>query len=111
APSASNPNRLLAPGADASHLATDFLGWYAMGVQNLGDRLQAVARYDAFDPNTGLGHDQFARLSLGVNAFYDGYTRLTVSYYVVHTDVSAGSGRFFDPHDNLWTFQLQHQFQ
>jgi len=110
APTAANPNRLLRAGAIGSHLATDFIGWYAMGVQNLGDRFQAVARYDVFDPNTDLDHDQFARWSLGLNAFYDGYTRLTVSYDIVKTDVPAGSGRFTDPHDNLWTIQLQHKF-
>jgi hypothetical protein len=33
-----------------------------------------------------------------------------VSYDIVQTDVPAGSGRFTDPHDNLWTIQLQHKF-
>jgi hypothetical protein len=110
APTSANPVRLLKAGADPAHLATDMLGWYVMGVQNFGDRMQAVVRYDVYDPNTDLDHDQYARLGLGLNAFYDGYTRITVSYDAVTTDAPAGAGRFTDPHDNLWTFQVQHKF-
>jgi hypothetical protein len=109
APTAANPVALLRPGADPEHLATDFVGWYAMWVQNLGERLQLAARYEEFDPNTGLDHDQFRRTSLGLNAFYDGYTRLTVSYDLVKTEVRSGTD-WVDPDDNLWTFQLQHKF-
>lgn len=102
--------RLLVPGRDAGHVATDVQGGYLMLVQNAGDRAQIVARYDVWDPNTGKDHDQYRRLSLGVNAFYDGFTRLTVAYDAITTEVSAGAGRFTDPKDNLWTFQLQHKF-
>ena len=28
----------------------------------------------------------------------------------ISTEVAAGAGRWRDPHDNLWTFQLQHKF-
>lgn len=102
--------RLLLPGRDPGHLATDVAGGYLMLVQNAGDRAQVVARYDVWDPNTGADHDQFRRLSVGVNAFYDAFTRLTVSYDAISTEVSAGAGRTRDPKDNLWTFQLQHKF-
>ena len=110
APTTANPNRLLRAGAHREHLATDMLGWYAMAVQNLGDRWQAVARYDVYDRNVDKDHDEFERWSLGLNAFYDGFTRLSVSYDVIRTDAAAGGGRFTDPHDNLWTIQLQHKF-
>jgi len=106
----SNFSRVLATGADASHLATSMLGWYVMAVQNVGERFQAAVRYDVYDPNTDVDHDQYARLSLGLNAFYDGHTRLGISYDAITTDVPAGGGRFTDPHDNLWTIQLQHKF-
>ena len=110
APTTANPVRLLKPGADPTHLATDFTGWYAMAVQNFGDRLQAVVRYDAYDPNTGADHDQYQRWGFGLNAFYDGFTRLTVSYDNILTDAPVGPFRFSDPADNLWTIQLQHKF-
>ncbi|MCE9627146.1 MAG: OprO/OprP family phosphate-selective porin [Candidatus Eisenbacteria bacterium] len=110
APTTANPNRLLRTGANREHLATDMLGWYVMAVQNIGERFQAVVRFDTYDPNTDLEHDAYQRWSLGVNAFYDGFTRATISYDAIKTDVSAGAGRFTDPHDNLWTFQIQHKF-
>ncbi len=101
--------RRLRPGAVASHLATDFRGGYLMWVQGLGERLQAVARYDLYDPNTSRDHDQFERVSLGANAFFDGFTRITLSYDIPLTEAPAAGG-FRDPHDNLWTLQVQHKF-
>ncbi len=109
APSSANPNRLLATGADPAHLATDFLGWYAMWVQNLGEKLQFAARYDVYDPNTDRDHDQFERVGLGLNWFYDGFTRLTVAYDIPKTDAAVAGG-FTDPEDNAWTVQFQHKF-
>ena len=98
------------PNAASPRRATDFLGWYAMLVQNLTDKIQAAARYDTFDPNVDVDHDQFERVGLGLNYFYDGYTRITVSYDIPKTDVAAGGGTFRDPKDNLWTVQFQHKF-
>ena len=110
APTTANPVTLLRAGADPGHLATDFTGWYGMLVQNLGEKWQAAARYDFFDPNTDLDHDQFERVSLGLNYFFDGYTRLTVAYDIPKTDRSLGAGQFEDPKDNLLTVQFQHKF-
>lgn len=110
APTSANPVRLLKSGANASHLATDVLGYHVMAVQNVGEKFQAVVRYDVFDPNTDLEHDDYQRWSFGLNAFYDGYTRASISYDAIKTDAAAGAGRFTDPHDNLWTFQIQHKF-
>lgn len=107
-------------GSDPSHFATDFVGWYAMWVQNVGERLQLAARYDTYDPNDGLDRDQYERTSLGLNFFYDGFTRITVAYDIVSTCPSpSGSARHnavnpatrpSDPKDNLWTVQFQHKF-
>jgi hypothetical protein len=110
APSAANPVRLLKAGADPEHLATDFLGWYVMAVQNIGERFQAAVRFDTYDPNVDLDHDQYERWSFGLNAFYDGFTRLTVSYDAISSFTSVGAGKYNDPPDNLWTIQLQHKF-
>jgi hypothetical protein len=109
AASSANPVTLLRPGADPAHLATDFNGGYVMWVQNLGEKYQFASRYDWFDPNTNLDHDQYQRVSLGVNWFYDGYTRLTVAYDVPWTDAPVAGG-YEDPKDNLWTVQLQHKW-
>lgn len=110
APTSANPVRLLRGTAQAQHLATDIQGGYVMAVQNLGERFQAVVRYDQYDPNTALDHDAYRRWSFGVNAFYDGFTRLTVSYDAIETEKLVSTNRYTDPHDNLWTVQLQHKF-
>ena len=110
APTSANPVTLLRAGADPEHLATDFTGWYAMWVQSLGDKFQFAGRVEAFDPNTDLEHDQFERVSLGLNYFFDGFTRITAAYDIAKTDVSVGGGNFEDPKDNLWTIQFQHKF-
>jgi hypothetical protein len=109
APTPANPVTLLRPGADPDHLDTPFTGGYVMWVQNLGEKFQLASRYDWFDPNSDLDHDQYERVSLGINWFYDGYTRLTVAYDIPKTDVAAGAG-YEDPKDNLWTVQLQHKW-
>lgn len=105
-------DQVLAAGADAGHLATDFRGWYAMWVQNLGDKLQVAARYDTYDPNTDEDHDQYDRVGLGLNYFYEGSTRLTVAYDVPATDVkkTAPASGYRDPKDNFWTIQAQIKF-
>jgi hypothetical protein len=109
-PTAANPVTLLAPGADPSHLATDFLGWYVMAVQNLGEKLQFAARWERWDPNRARANDQFERASLGLHWFYDGYTRVTLAYDVPRTRVAATGGGFRDPSDNLLTVQFQHRY-
>jgi hypothetical protein len=109
-PSAGNPVRELAPGANPGHLATDFVGWYVMWVQNLGEKLQFAARYDRYDPNLDTDHDQFERTGFGINYFYDGHVRLSVSYDIPVTEAGAGGGSYSDPDDNLMTVQFQHKF-
>jgi len=118
--SSSASPRLLLSGADPTHFATNFLGWYAMWVQSLGERLQLAARYDVYDPNDALSLDDFKRTSVGLNWFYDGFTRVTVSYDAPKTrpapsgsaryNAVSPAGRGADRHDNLWTLQVQHKF-
>ncbi len=110
APTSANPVRLLAPGADPSHFATDFHGGYAMVVQNLGEVAQLAARYDWFDPNDDVDHDMYERWNVAVNAFYQGLTRFTISYEHPITERRLAPGVYEDPVDNLWTFQVQHTF-
>jgi hypothetical protein len=98
------------PNPASPRIATDFLGWYGMWVQNLGERLQLAARYDTYDPDVNIDHDQFERVSVGVNGFYDGFTRLTVAYDFLLTDVRRADGSYADPNDNLLTVQFQHKF-
>lgn len=96
-------------------LATDFSGWYAMWVQNIGEQLQVAARYDYWDPNTNgaAKGEEYKRTSAAINYFYDGNTRLTIAYDVPKTgtyDKTKKKWSNVDPKDNLWTLQLQHKF-
>ena len=109
-PSNANPVFLPVPGANLNHLATDFAGGYAMLVQNLGEKFQVAARWDAYDPNVDVDHDEFERWNFAAHWFYAGLTRFTVSYEMPQTDRSDGAGGYFDPDDNLWTLQFQHTF-
>jgi hypothetical protein len=95
--------RRLLPGVDPSSLATDFLGGYVMWVQNFGDQLQIAGRYDGYDPDIHVASDQFDRVSMGINYFYDGFTRVTVSYDIINTSPTNVA-------NNLWTVQFQHKF-
>ncbi len=118
--SSSASPRLLVAGADPAHFATDMLGGYAMWVQNLGGKFQFAARYDVYDPNTDLDLDHFRRVGAGLHWFYDGFTRVSVSYDAPTTrpgpsgsarfDAASPAARGADPADNLWTVQVQHKF-
>ena len=109
-PSNANPVTLPLAGANLNHLATDFAGGYVMWVQNLGTKFQLAGRWERFDPNVDVDHDQFERWNAAAHWFHAGLTRLTVAYEIPRTARPDGAGGFFDPKDNLWTLQLQHTF-
>ena len=78
-PSSANPVALLRPGANPNTLATDFAGYYVMWVQNLGGKFQFAARYDRYDPNVDVEHDQYGRWNAAAHWFYPvSYTHLTL---------------------------------
>jgi hypothetical protein len=106
---ADQPVRRLKPGVSGAHLDSEFLGGYLMLVQNLGDRWQVAGRFDRFDRNVDVDHDEYERWTLAAHWFYDGFTRLTLAYEIPKTEVSTGSS-FTDPDDNLLTFQAQYRF-
>jgi len=110
APTSANPVRLLKPGADPGHLATDFEGGYVTWVQNVTDRLQVAARYDWWDPNVDVDHDQYHRMGFALNAFYRGQVRVTFAYEIPTTERALAGGGYDDPNDNLMTAQFQFQF-
>lgn len=109
-PTSANPVTLPVAGANLNHFATDFAGGYVMWVQNVGPRFQVAGRWERFDPNVDVAHDQFERWNAALHWFYAGLTRLTVSYEIPRTERSDGAGGYFDPEDNLWTLQFQHTF-
>lgn len=97
----------LKPGSSAASLSTDSRGWYAMWVQNIGASAQVAVRYDTYDPNLDLGHDQFERWDFAIHGFYAGAVRATLQYEIPITEVKQKDGSYADPKDNAITAQLQ----
>jgi hypothetical protein len=110
APTSANPVRLLKPGADPGHLATDFDGGYVTWVQNIKEFAQVAVRYDWWDPNVDVDHDQFHRVGIALHAFYQGQVRVTLAYEIPTTERALAGGGYEDPGDNMWTAQFQFQF-
>jgi phosphate-selective porin len=108
-PSTAQPTRFLRPGAVATNLDSEFLGWYVMLVQNLGDRFQAAVRYDAYDRNVDVDGDDYTRWNFGVNWFYQGHVRFTLAYEIPEVESTAGVS-VPNTDDNLLTFQAQFKF-
>jgi hypothetical protein len=98
---------VLKPGSTASSLASESRGWYAMWVQNLGAHAQFALRYDTYDPNLDLDHDQYQRWNLALHGFYAGAVRATLQYEIPSTEAKQGDGSYRDPKDNALTAQLQ----
>lgn len=109
-PTAGNPVRLLRPGADPEHLATDFSGGYVMWVQSIGNKFQFAARWDAYDPNVDFDHDQFERWGAGLTYEYDGFASILLAFEHPITERTTGGGDYEDPEDDLWTVQAQYKF-
>jgi phosphate-selective porin len=56
-------------------------GWYLLGLYNvLPKRLQAVARWDSYDPNRDAAADRADILTVGGNYFFSGKTKVMINY-------------------------------
>jgi hypothetical protein len=69
-----------------------------------------AVRYDWWDPNVDVDHDQFHRVGIALHAFYQGQVRMTLAYEIPTTERALAGGVYEDPKDNLWTAQFQFQF-
>lgn len=121
--------------AGASDAATpvyerDFAGWYVAYVQNVGDDHQFIARYDEYDPNTGVeGSDvgaagsnlgsadlKVSTLGLGWIYHFDASVKFVLYYDIVTNEraaaTAAGSLAAFrnDLKDNVLTVRAQFKF-
>lgn len=106
-------------------------GWYIAGVQNIGTKFQAVARYDSYDPNTNVDADDIGRgasskliaadiayttLGLGGVYHWDEYVKFVAYYDMVTNEEinSAATGSLApfkkDISDNVWTVRMQVKF-
>jgi hypothetical protein len=105
-------------------------GWYVMWVQNLGNKLQTVVKYDLFDPNTEVGGGDVGRsgsnlnandlaigtLGLGALWHWDPSVRIMAYYDWVtnekaHPDATGSLAAWTDDlSDNVFTFRVQAKF-
>lgn len=110
----------------------DVLGWYVTFVQNIGTSVQAVVRYDVFDPNTNVSDDEvgasgtktsktdlaYANWYFGLNYFLNGNTKVTLGYDLIANETSSrlastkkgGSNLSKEVKDDVVTAQLQFAF-
>jgi hypothetical protein len=130
------PTALTAPhGVSGPIQVRNVMGWYLTGTQNLGNRLQAVVRYDIFDPNTDAEADDvkggnsnlgaadlaYGTLGFGAHFYWDDHTRITAYYDMVTNEeanpatAKTNFGGTLTPltkdiPDNVFTLRLQVKF-
>lgn len=90
----------------------DVLGWYVAYVQNVGKSVQAVVRYDVYDPNTNVDGDKvgtngtssadmmYNNWYFGLNWFATGNLKFTVGYDLIQNETSAKLASS-NPHKNF----------
>lgn len=132
AATAANPN----PSGNKA-ASRDVMGWYVNYVQNLGSKVQAVVKYDVFDPNTEVDGDDvgatgsnltagdlaISTLGLGLLYYWDENLRFTFYYDMVTNEESNATGTANsanaaaalnpwekDLSDNVFTFRAQVKF-
>jgi hypothetical protein len=109
----------------------EFEGWYVILVQNIGDKVQGVAKYDVYDPNTGVTGSQigvggsnlnaadlkYTTIGLGAIYHWDENIKLTAYYDKVENETvnpaaTSNSLRPFtkDLKDNVFTARVQVKF-
>ncbi|MBI3765167.1 MAG: hypothetical protein HY277_01520 [Ignavibacteriales bacterium] len=108
----------------------NFIGWYAMYIQNLGLKNQFVVKYDVLDPNTDVdasnigasgsnlttGDIKYSTLGLGWIYHWDSNIKFTAYYDIVTNEkvnpVATGALAPFidDIKDNVFTLRMQYKF-
>ncbi|MCP3057236.1 OprO/OprP family phosphate-selective porin [Myxococcus sp. K38C18041901] len=98
------------PGVPAS-------GWYGLIVQNVGLTDAVAVRYDFFDPENGRKNstsegrpastNSVGTLAVAVLHYFGEHFKVTAAYEM---PVTAAPGAPKDPHDNLFTLQMQARY-
>ncbi|MEW6194621.1 MAG: porin [Bacteroidota bacterium] len=104
----------------------NFLGYYLMYVQNIGEQNQFVAKYDVYDPNSdvngneigaavaaklGAGDIKYSTLGLGLVHYWDDNIKFIFYYDIVKNETSKNLAGFTeDLKDNVFTLRMQYKF-
>jgi len=63
-------------------------GWYALlGYYIIPEKLQPIVKYDSYNPNQGLSNLTSKAYTLGVNYFFNNWTKLQVNYTLKREEV------------------------
>lgn len=73
---------------------TKSTGWYALNTYNLTPKLQLVAKYDRFDPDTYLRKNSAVEYTLGTNYSLTDNVMFRANYVLVDTQGSKNDQRF-----------------
>jgi len=69
-------------------------GWYLHNSYYLTDKMQLIARYDQFDPNTKIGKNDVSEYTGGINYYFKGNNlKLQFNYVYVDDKVGKDSSR------------------
>ncbi|TSA29470.1 MAG: porin [Ignavibacteriales bacterium] len=122
--SSSNASYTAAPSGDI--YLRNFMGYYLMWVQNLGEKNQFVLKYDVYDPNSDVAGDdiganaaaklgapdiKYSTLGIGLVHYWDDNVKLVFYYDSVSNETSSKLAAFnSDLKDNVFTFRIQYKF-
>jgi phosphate-selective porin len=90
------PGVSVASKLSGANIYRNFSGYYIYFVKNIGNKHQAVVRYDYFDPNTKLSGDKagssdiaYKTITLAWQYYLNDFIRLTLQYAIVNNEKSA----------------------
>jgi hypothetical protein len=117
AANASTPTKLA-----GANIYRNFAGYYLYLVKNIGNKNQAVIRYDFFDPNTKISGDKagssdinYKTLTLAWQYYLNDFIRITVQYAIVKNEKSALVSNYIgvkgqELKDNVFGIRVQAKF-
>lgn len=75
-------------------------GWYLLGVYKFTEEFQAIARYEAYNPENSTDDNEYSAFTIGANYYFVGNTRLSLNYEIRDDKLNPDLG-------NLLTVQMQ----
>lgn len=75
-------------------------GWYLLGAYKFTEKIQAIARFESFDPETSMDENEYTGVLIGANYYFVGNTRLSLNYEFRDDKLNTDLG-------NMLTVQMQ----
>ncbi len=124
------PSTTASPAANATaatklasaNLYRNFSGYYIYLIKNIGNKNQAVIRYDFFDPNTKISGDKagssdisYKTITLAWQYYLNDFIRITAQYAILNNEKSALVNNYMgvsgqELKDNTFSLRIQAKF-